>query len=131
MALDRHLLLLHRLEERALDLRGGPVDLVGQEDVGEDRALPKLKLPLLHVEDEPTHYVKREHVWRELDAAEVQFQATREALCQQRLRDAGDAFEQNVPPCQQGRQEQLRLPLLADYNPAELGDDPVAQTRGH
>jgi hypothetical protein len=31
--------LLHRLEQRALRLRRGAVDLVGEDDVGEDRAL--------------------------------------------------------------------------------------------
>ena len=38
LALDRHLALLHRLEQRRLGLRWGAVDLVGEQDVGEDRA---------------------------------------------------------------------------------------------
>ena len=35
---DRHLVLLHDLEERALDLRRGAVDLVSQQEVREHRA---------------------------------------------------------------------------------------------
>ena len=35
-AADRHLILLHRLEQRRLRLRRRAVDLVGQDDVGED-----------------------------------------------------------------------------------------------
>ena len=38
LALDRDLPLLHRLEQRGLRLRRGAVDLVGEEEVGEDRA---------------------------------------------------------------------------------------------
>ena len=39
LAADGHLPLLHRLEQRRLGLGRGAVDLVGQHDVGEDRAL--------------------------------------------------------------------------------------------
>jgi len=38
LALGRHLALLHRLEQRSLRFRWGAVDLVGEEEVGEDRA---------------------------------------------------------------------------------------------
>ena len=37
-AVDGDLALLHRLEQRRLGLRRGPVDLVGEHDVGEQRA---------------------------------------------------------------------------------------------
>jgi hypothetical protein len=37
-ALDRDLLLLHRLEQGGLGLRRRPVDLVGEQHVGEHRA---------------------------------------------------------------------------------------------
>ena len=37
-AADRDLILLHRLEQRRLRLRRRAIDLVGQDDVGEDRA---------------------------------------------------------------------------------------------
>ena len=36
-SLDRDAVLLHRLEQRGLRLRRRAVDLVGQDDVGEDR----------------------------------------------------------------------------------------------
>jgi hypothetical protein len=38
LAAQRDLMLLHRLEQRRLDLGRRAVDLVGQHDVGEDRA---------------------------------------------------------------------------------------------
>ena len=40
---DRDAMLLHRLEQRALRLGRGAVDLVGEHDVGEDRALAELE----------------------------------------------------------------------------------------
>ena len=44
---DRHLALLHHLEQRRLHLRRGAVDLVGEEEVAEDR--PELRLELAAV----------------------------------------------------------------------------------
>ena len=44
-AVDRHLPLGHRLEQRRLRLRRRPVDLVHEHDVGEDRPRPELELP--------------------------------------------------------------------------------------
>ena len=43
-AVDRHLALLHRLEQRGLGLRRRAVDLVGEDDVGEHAAGPELEL---------------------------------------------------------------------------------------
>ena len=48
---DRHLALLHRLEQRALHLGGGAVDLVRQDEVGEDRPLPRLERAVLLIVD--------------------------------------------------------------------------------
>ena len=42
---DRDAVLVHRLEQRALRLRRGAVDLVGEDDVREDRALAEVELP--------------------------------------------------------------------------------------
>ena len=44
LAQHRHVVFLHRLEHRGLGLRWGPVDLVGQDDVGEDRTVHELEL---------------------------------------------------------------------------------------
>ena len=44
LALDRHLPLLHRLEQRGLRLRRSSVDLVGEQEVREDRPGPKLEV---------------------------------------------------------------------------------------
>ena len=45
-ALDRHLPLLHRLEQRGLGLRRRAVDLVAEQEVREDRPWPELEVGL-------------------------------------------------------------------------------------
>ena len=52
-AVDRHLPLGHRLEQRGLRLRQGPVDLVDEEDVGEHRTGLELE-PSLAPDSRPT-----------------------------------------------------------------------------
>ncbi len=46
MRIHSDLALVHGLEQRRLGLRSGAVDLVGQQDVGEDRSPLELKLLL-------------------------------------------------------------------------------------
>ncbi len=52
-AVDRDLILLHRLEQRGLRLRRRAVDLVGEDDVGEDRALDEADDALAAWRDPP------------------------------------------------------------------------------
>ena len=94
------LLLLHRLEERGLRLRGRPVDLVGQEDVREDGAPLELEVPApLGVLDDDVRAddVRRHQVRRELDAREREVEATGQGADQEGLPQARDPFEQDVP----------------------------------
>ena len=72
LALGRHLLLLHRLEQRSLRLRRGAVDLVGEEEVGEDRARQERELGAALVEDRGARHVGGHQVGRELDARELE-----------------------------------------------------------
>ena len=52
-ALDRHLPLLHRLEQRGLGLRRRAVDLVGEQQVREDRAFAEAERAFARLEDRP------------------------------------------------------------------------------
>src|SRR6185436_19926582 len=70
-SLDRRLALLHRLEQRRLRLRRGAVDLVGEEEVREDRAGPKLEVRVALVPDRRTGDVGRHEIGRELDPREA------------------------------------------------------------
>ncbi len=103
---DRHALLLHGLEQRRLRLGRRAVDLVGQDDVREDR--PGLELEeraavrvLLH--DVGADDVGGHQVRRELDARELQVQDVRQRVDEAGLAHAGNALEQHVAAGQQGR----------------------------
>ena len=71
-AFQRHLVFLHGLQQRRLGLGRGAVDLIGQDDVGEDRALAQHEVVLLAVEDVAAGDVAGQQVGRELDALELQ-----------------------------------------------------------
>ena len=78
-AAHAHLPLLHRLEERGLRLRRRAVDLVGEDDVGEQRPLEEPQLPRARgpvlLEHVGADDVGRHQVGRELDAAEGEVEA--------------------------------------------------------
>ena len=72
------------------------VDLVGEQDVGEHRALLDPERRGLGVVDARAEDVGRQQVRRELDALELRRDRLRQRRRGQRLGDAGHAFEQQV-----------------------------------
>ena len=107
LAVDRHLVLLHRLEQRRLRLRRGAVDLVDQQDVGEDRPGPELELVRALVEDVDARDVRREQVGRELDPREVDVERARERLREHRLPHAREVLDDHVPLGEQAEDAEL------------------------
>jgi hypothetical protein len=122
---DRDLALLHRLEQRALHLRRGAVDLVRQDDVGEDRPLLGRELAALRVVDERADEIRRQQVRRELDALEVRLQRGREGIDRQRLRESGHTLEQHVAAGQETEHHPLHHVALADDDLVHLRGDVV------
>ncbi len=72
---------LHRLQQRRLGLGRRAVDLVGEQDIGENRSFEKLKLPPagggVFLKNIGAGDVRRHQVRRELNAVEVQIQNLR------------------------------------------------------
>ena len=90
----------------ACTLAGAPVDLVGEDDVGEDGTRLKLK-PVLGVLTEVrlgTRDVGRQQVRRELDLAEVGLEVPGQALYRPRLGQTGKAFDQHIAITEQSQQ---------------------------
>ncbi len=98
---DRDLAVAHRLEQGALGPGRGPVDLVGQDDVGEDRPLLEDELAARRVVDARAEDVRGEQVGGELDAPERAVDAGGQGPGQQRLADSGNVLDQDVPFGQQ------------------------------
>jgi hypothetical protein len=125
LALDRHLPLLHRLEQRRLRLRRRAVHLVGEQDLREDGPRPERELAAL--QRHRSGQVRREHVRRELDATELEPERARGRVGDERLRHAGDALEQHVPADGDRSEQQLDGLVLADHDLRDLGRDAIAQ----
>ncbi len=68
IAVRANLKLGHSLQQGSLRSRACPVDLIGNQDVGEHRAGPELEVALLHVEDRRARDVAWQQVGRALDA---------------------------------------------------------------
>ena len=117
-AADRHLALLHHLEQRRLHLRGRAVDLVGEQEVAEDRPELDLELGAVGPVDARADEVGRHQVGGELHAVERAAEHRRRGLDRQRLRQAGHAFDQQVAARQQADEHALEHRLLpGDHAP--------------
>ena len=123
--LARHLVLLHRLEQRRLRLRRGAVDLVGEEEVREDRPGPELEVGGALVVDRRAGHVGGHQVGRELDPAEAEPGRLRERARDQRLGEAGEVLDQHVAVGEQPEQDELERVALADDRPLDLVEQPV------
>ena len=105
-------LLLHRLEQGRLGLRGGAVDLVGQDQVGEDRAFVELEVVAdqhLGAED-----VGRHQVGSELDPPELDIEHPAQGRQELGLAEARHAFQKHVSFAERGRQHGVDQLALAD-----------------
>ena len=102
---------------------GRPVDLVGQDQVGENRPERDLELAELLVVDPGADDVCRHQVGRELDALELDAQRVGEGLDRQRLREPGYPLDQQVAPGHEGDDHPLKEFVLADDDPLYVVQD--------
>ena len=107
LAVDRHLPLLHRFEQRALRLRRRAVDLVGEHDRMENR--PGMEAERLRplVEDRHAEHVGGQQVARELDARVIETERGGQRLRQRRLPDAGNVLDQQMAAREQAGQREV------------------------
>jgi hypothetical protein len=104
LAVDRHAAFLHRLEQRGLRLRRGAVDLVGEQQLGEDRPLGEGEARRLEVEEVRPQYVAGHQVGGELDASEIASPVARAKACaREGFGGSRRPFEQHMPAREQAR----------------------------
>ncbi len=113
---DRDAPLLHGFEHGALDLGGRAVDLVGQEQVGEDWPLVHAEIIGPLVQDLRPDDIRREQIDRELDAGETEVDRFGQDRDQERLRQARNALKQQVAAGKQRHQEPLDNDVLTDHH---------------
>ena len=133
---DRHLALLHHLEQRRLHLRGRAVDLVGEQEVAEDRAELGVEGALAGPVDARADEIGRDEVGRELDARERAAEHAGGRLDRQRLREPGHALDQEVALREQADEHALEHRVLAGDHAPDLEErllEPVPRLgrRGH
>ncbi len=123
--------LLHRLEQRRLRLRRRAVDLVGEDDLREDRPLhePQPARAPFFVEDLGAGDVRRHQIRRELDPLEVEMQDVGERLDEERLGQTGHAGDQTMTAGEERNQHLLDHFVLADDDLAQLGENARAALR--
>ena len=118
---DADLTFLHGLQQCRLGLRRRPVDLVGQQQVGEHRAGAELELGGAGVVHQRAGDVAGHQVGGELHPLELQLQRRGQRAHQQRLRDARHAFEQHVAAAQQRDHQSADHGVLTDDGLGDLG----------
>ena len=121
-------MLLHRLEHRRLGLGRSAVDLVGEQQIGEDRARLKYELFFARsglLKHRAAEDVARQQIGRELDPFEIEHHQFAERLDERGLADAGKPLKEDVPAAQNTDEQQPVEPVLAEQDPIQLVDDPV------
>ena len=117
---DRHLALLHHLEQSALHLRRRTVDLVGEEEVAEDRAFLGVEASRVRPVDPRSDEVARDEIGRELDALEAAAEHGSSRLDRQRLREPGNALDQQMPARDEADEHALEHLVLAGDDSLDL-----------
>ena len=125
LALDGHLPLLHRFQQRALGLGRGAVDLVGQDQLGEDRAGMKHEGFALAFVDGRAKDVGRQQVAGELNALVLQAQTAGQGVGQGGFAHARQVLDQQVAARQQATHGQADGVFLAENGGANLADHQI------
>ena len=131
LVVQRDLRFVHRLQEAGLGLGAGPVDLVGQDDVGEQRARPELKGPGLGVEDVDPEDVGGEQVAGELDPLERAAKRAGQSLGERGLPHPRDILDEEVAPGEERDEGEPDLVRLAHQHPLELSPEAGEGLGGH
>ncbi len=126
LAADGDRVLLHRLEQRRLRLGGGAVDLVGEDDLREDRPALKFEDPFavgaFH-DDVRADDVGGHQVGGELDPVEIERECIGQRPHQKGLSQSGNALEERVAPDEQACQDAVDDLVVTDDDLADLGLD--------
>ncbi|MDR6354784.1 hypothetical protein Q3H58_001455 [Pseudomonas psychrotolerans] len=123
-----HLPLFHGFEQCTLALRRGPVDLVGQQQLGEYRSGMEDELAAVAIEHRGAEDIAGQQIRGELDALEGQPQHLGQGMAEGGLAHAGQVLDQQVSPRQQAGQRQPDLGFLAQQNAVyrlETGVQPI------
>ncbi len=116
LAIDRDLVFFHRFEKGRLGAWRGPVDLVGQEHLGEHRTRTELEVRRVLVVHARAGDVGGKNIRRELDPAETTAHCGCQRTRQQRFADPRDVLDKGMALAQQCDQKLLQsFPVAHDH----------------
>ncbi|HMO94809.1 MAG TPA: hypothetical protein PKD27_01735 [Tepidiformaceae bacterium] len=124
-AIDGHLALLHRFEQRGLRLRRGAVHLVGEHYLGDDRPGPELKAPGLLVVNGNAADIRGKQVGCELDSAEAASGGDGDCSREHRLPHPWHVLNQHMPAAEERGHGKAQFALLPDDDVFDVRDDPL------
>ena len=122
IACNSDMQLLHRLQERRLGAGAGAVDLVGHQQLAEDRAGDEAEAALAGdalFEHLAADDIGRHQVGGELDAARLEPEHDAHGLDQLGLGEAGQPHEQRMAAGEHGHERLLDHPLLSENDVAD------------
>ena len=118
-----HLPFLHRFKHGGLGFRRGPVDLIGENHIREDRSLQEFVLsvpPLGFLDDVSSSHITGHEVRRELDPLEAELQGLRDRADKEGLRQTGNSLEKGVSAREHGDQHLFDHLILANDDLGKL-----------
>ncbi|PQM46867.1 hypothetical protein C1Y40_02955 [Mycobacterium talmoniae] len=130
LAVDADLAFGHRLQQGRLGLRRGPVDFVGEQQVGEDRSAPELETARLHVVDGRPQQVGGQQIRGELHPGEAEPQRRGEGPRDQGFAEPGQVLDQHVAARQHRDQDQAQRGPFADHDAFDLVEHRLAVRGG-
>ena len=113
-AIDRHLPLGHSLQQRCLCLRWRAIDLVAEQEVGEDRTGLELEAARRVSQHVDPRHVGWHQVRRELDSREAQPERRGQRPGEQRLRCSRHSLDEHMAPCEVSHEDVRHRVFLAD-----------------
>ena len=122
MPLHRDLRLLHGFEQRGLGLGRGAVDLVGEQQIGEDGPGAKLEPGLALIVEKAPGDIARQQVGRELDAPEAEVERLGQEPGDECLGETGIVLDQDVTVGEDAGDDALQHIVLAHHDPAQRRD---------
>ncbi len=125
LAVERHLMLFHGLEQRALGLWRGAIDFIGQHELGKNRSALKSELTGFAIKDGHTEHVGGQQIAGELHPLKRQPQGLRKCVRERGFTDSRNIFDQEVSARQQTCEAQANLRVLAQDHSIDLGENGV------
>ena len=122
-SINRDLPLFHRFQQRRLGAGRGAVNLIDQQQIGEDRAAMQGKASRRHIEYVGAEYVGGHQIGGALHPLKLQLQQARHGFDGKRLRQPGHTFHQAVAGAEDDQQELVDDRLLPHDDLAQLGTD--------